>query len=207
MTLGERELRVARQRAETHGTTARRNGVEDPAAVGDAADVVRDHRGEIERGVELLEADCDGGDAARGRARVHHEQDGRREPLRDLRRRAVLAHAVDAVEAAHHPFDDDDVGIRPVLRHRRAHGVTAAHPAVERVGRTSGDERVERGVDEVGADLEPLHREPAAPECRHDGQRHRSLADAAGDAADDDGAAHEPLGPSTPADLNVAISP
>ena len=37
---------------------------QDPPAMDDAAHVVHDHRGEIEGWVELLEAECDGGDAA-----------------------------------------------------------------------------------------------------------------------------------------------
>ena len=144
--------------------------------MGVAADAVGDHGADPQLRIETLEAQHDGRGTPRLARRVDHEHHGRIEPLRDLGRRAVLARAVDAVEAAHHALDHDEVGVDAVAGDGCAHRIATAHPPVEIVGRTPRDQRMEAGIDEVGADLERLDREPAPPEGLEQTERHGGLA-------------------------------
>ena len=96
---------------------------------------------------------------------------------------------------------------RPDARDHVQHALAPAHPAVQVVRGAAGDDRVQAGIDEVGADLEGLHGEPATPQRFEQPQRDRRLAHAARDTGQDDRAGAHGTGPSTPADLNVAISP
>ena len=195
---------VAGNRADGNGATRRTDRLAHPARVRVAANAVDDHRGDVQRGIEALEAEHGGRGAARLGGRVHDEDDRRPQPPGDLRRRAGVAAAVDAVEAAHHPLDDRDVGLRGAPRDGGQHGLAAAHPAVEVVGRAPRRDLVQPGIDEVGTDLERLHAEAAPAQRAQQSERDRRLADAARRARDHENARH--AGPSTPADLKVAIS-
>jgi len=178
------------------------------ASVIQAAHAVGDDADDAQRRIEALEAEGNRAGTAGQRAGVEDQHDRRRQPLGELRRRAVLRRGVDAVEAAHHALDEGDVGPRRNPRDDVEHALAAAHPAVEIVGRPAGHDGVQAGVDEVRPDLEGLHGEAAAPQRRQQTERDRRLADAAGHARHDEDARHgRPLGPSTPADLKVAISP
>ena len=205
MPLGQAPPRVvARDGADRHRTARRADRVPDPACVRGAAHAVGDHRGDAQGRIEALEAQHGRRRAARLRARVHDQHHGGAEPLRDLRRRARVARTVEPVEAAHDALDDRDVDVGRVPGDRREHGVAAAHPPVEVVRRAPRRHRVQAGIDEIGTDLEWLHGESAAAQRAEQAERDRRLSDAARDTRDDEDAAH--AGPSTPADLKVAIS-
>ena len=151
-----------------------------------AADLVGDHRGQLHRWIELLEAQHDGGRAPRLRLRVEHQDDWRIQPLRHLGGRALLAQAVEPVEAPHHPFDEREVGVAGVAGHGSGRVVAPAHPAVEVVGSAARHDLVKPGIDEVGANLEGLDREPAPAKGLEQCERDGGLADAARHATDDE---------------------
>jgi hypothetical protein len=152
---------VSRDGADWNGPACRSDGLTHHARVRLAADAIDDDRRHGQRRIETLEAEHRGGRAARLRVSVDDQDDGRAQPLRDLGRRAVLARTVDAVEAAHHTFDDRDVGIGRAARDGVQHRMATAHPAVEVVRGPAARDFVQPRVDEVGAHLERLHDEAA----------------------------------------------
>ena len=87
------------------------DGVADHVGVRLAADVVEDHAGDAEVGIEAGEAVDERGGAAGHRARVDDEDDGELEQLGHLGGAAAVALSFAAVEEAHHAFDHGDVGI------------------------------------------------------------------------------------------------
>ena len=86
------------------------------------------------------------------------------------------------------------------------HLLAPTHPPVEVVGRSSGHHLVKARVDEVWADLEGLHREPAAPERFEQADRDGRLADATRHPGDDE---HAGLHETSTCDVEVdePISP
>src|SRR5439155_26989475 len=229
--LRERQRRVAGDGAEWRRAARVGDRVEHRAAVGLAAHAVGADAGEIQRWVQALEAANHGRGAAGRRPGVHDQQDGRAQPLRDLRRRARVAPAVDAVEAPHHALDHREVGATRVARDTGQHRLTSAHPAVEVVRRAPRGERVEARIDEVGPRLERLDPEAAPSQRFEEPERDRGLAhpghhprdhertrghhrrsgagfagatSLSGEASE--GASTAPSDWLTPADLNVAIS-
>jgi len=118
-------------RANGHGATARCDRVAEPAGVHVAANSVGDHGAHAKLGIETLEAEHNGRRAARLSRCVDHEHDGGIEPLRDLGGRAVLARAVDTVEAPHHALDHDEIGVGTLPGDGVARLRATAHPPVE----------------------------------------------------------------------------
>src|SRR5439155_559829 len=116
----------------------------------------------------------------------HHQYDGSAQPLRDLRRRALLARAVDPVEAPHHALGHGQVRVLGLASDARLHRPVSAHPAVEVVRRAPSCERVEARIDEVGPHLERLHPEAARSQRFEQAERDRCLAHAARHPCDDD---------------------
>src|SRR5213078_2830978 len=210
VSLWERQRLVAGDRAERRRAARGGDRVQHHAAVALASHAVDDDAGQAQFGIEALEAPNHRRGAPGRRPRVHHQHHGCVEPLRDLRRRALLARAVDAVEAPHHAFDHGEVGAARVTRDAREDGLAPAHPAVEVVRGVPGGERVEARIDEVRSHLERLDPEATPSERLEQPERDRGLADAGGHPRDHQHArGHRPDAPSdwlTPADLNVAIS-
>ena len=136
--------------------------------------------------IEALEAEHDGRGTARERADVHHQNHRCPEPLGDLRRGAILAEAIAAVETTHDALDQGKVGPRSALADGGHDLLAATHPAVEIVRRSACRQRVVGRVDEVGPHLEGLHAEPTATERLEEPQSHRGFPDAARHSGDDD---------------------
>ena len=153
-----------------------------------AGDAVEDHGGQVQVGVETLEAEDHRPGAARERARVDDERDGSPEPFRDLGRRARLAPALVAVEASHHTFHEREVGPSCVARDRFEDALARAHPPVEVVRRSPGYRGVKAGIDEVWPDLERLNGQAAPSKRGHQPKRHGCLADTAVGTGNNNGA-------------------
>jgi hypothetical protein len=204
VTLRQDERGIVADGAERLGPARTADGLGDEARVRGAAHPVGDDAGHAQIAIERLEAEHDRARAAGQGRGVEHEQHRRVEPPGDLGRGAIRADTVHAVEAAHHALDHDDVGVPRSLRDRVEHALAPAHPAVEVVRRPAGHSRVQTGIDEVGPDLEGLHGEPTAAQRLEQPEGDRGLAHPAGHTRHDhDPGAH--AGPSTPADLNVAM--
>ena len=205
IALRHRPARVlASDAAQGDGAARRADRLHHRACVCLATNAVEDGGGDIQGRIEAFEAQHRRRGAARLGGGVDDEDDRCAEPLGDLRGRSGVAAGVGAIEAAHDTLDDRDVGVRRVTRDGGHDGLATAHPTVEVVRGPAAGHRVQTRVDEVGPDLERLHDEPAAPERSQQPKRDRRLADAARGTGDDEDARH--AGPSTPADLNVAIS-
>ena len=211
MPLRERHGRLMGQPSEDTRPADARHGLSKPLEVAGAAHAVEYHALDTELWIEALEAQDDRAGAPHEGARVHHQHHGRPQPLRDLRGRSLVAAAVAPVEAAHHAFDQCQIGVGGVPPDRVQHGVAPTHPAVEIDGRSMAGQPVEGGVDEVGPYLERLHGETAASERLEETEHQRGLPRPARHAGDHDGgnARGEAHGErsETPADLKVAISP
>jgi hypothetical protein len=91
-----------------------------------------------------------------------------------------------AVEQAHDPFDDEQVGALGGAGGEWADGVGAAQPGVEVAGRSTAGEGVVAGVDEIGADLGGGGAVPGGPEGSEEAGGGGGLADAGVGARDDD---------------------
>ena len=195
MPFGQRERVPGRQVPERDGAAPRGHRVAKPAPVDVTGHPVEDHPGQLEVRIEPLEAQHHRARAPCHRPGVDDQDHRRAEPLRDLRGRARVAlgaPAPSAIEAAHHALDEREVGARRLARHRRPHLLSRAHPAIEAVRRAAGHERVEAGIDEVRADLERLHREPASAQRLEQAEGDRGLPDAAPDPRDDERGDHRP---------------
>ncbi len=201
VALGQPELVTARQEAHRHRAAGPLECVGEPSRMPLTADPVEDHGREAERGVEPLEAEDDRPRAPRQRPGVHHEHHRRAQPFRDLRGRAVLALSIEAVETAHDALDQRQVGAGRMAGDRLADVVRRAHPAVEAVRGPAAHDRVEAGIDEVGADLERLRHQTASTERLEQAERDRRLADPARHARD-----HEEARPTRPSG-GVALPP
>ena len=176
VSLRDRQRLVAGDGAERRRAARVGDRVEHRAAVGLAAHAVDDDAGEIERRVEILEAANHRRGAAGGCPGVHDQHNGRAQPLRDFRGRALLAPAVDAVEAPHHALDHREVRVLGLASDAGQDRLTPAHPAVEVVRRAPRGERVEARIDEVWPHLERLDPEAAPSQRFEEPERDRGLA-------------------------------
>ena len=190
MPLGEGQRLPVWQVSERDRPAARGHRLAEPPPVRVPGHPVEDHPREVELRIEGFEAQHHRARAPRHRPGVGDQDHRRAEPLRDLGGRALVALGPPPVEAAHHTLDEREIGVRRVLRHGGAHVIARAHPAVEAVGRAPGHERVEAGIDEVGADLEGLHRETATAQRLEEAEGDRGLPDAAPHPRDDERGDH-----------------
>ena len=129
-----------------------------------APDTVGDHRRKVQLRIERLEPEHDGGRATGLSLDIDHQDDRGAQPLRHLGSRRLVTGGVEPVEAAHDTLDDRQINVGGMAGDRREHMIAPAHPSIEIVGAAAGDDLVEPGVDEVGADLETLDGKPTTSE-------------------------------------------
>src|SRR5207245_7173571 len=114
------------------------------------------------------------------------------------------ASTVDAVEQAHHAFDDGDLSAGGAVPEQRRDQVVAAQERVQVPRRPARGQRVVAGVDVVGADLVPGDRQPPRAQRRHQPAGHGGLAAAGRRGGDDqarDGYHSMPFCPFWPASM------
>ena len=185
MPLGERDRGIIRERAQRPGLAGARHRLGEPAAVDRTARTVEDHAGHLEVGIEALEAEHNGGGAPRKRPGVNDQHHRRGQPLGNLRRGAVFAEPVGAVETTHDALNEGEIGLRGALADAGHDLLTPAHPTIEVIGGPAGGQRVIGRIDEVRAHLESLHCEPAATQRLEQPQRHRGFAHTTRNAGND----------------------
>jgi len=130
VTFGGEEPVVAAERAE-HGQARLVERLPEELFVGIGADLVEDHAGEVQIGIEGPEPVDDRGGRAGHRRRVDDEQNGRPEELGDMGRRRQLAATGGTVEQAHDTLDHRDVRAGGPVAEERGDQVRAAQEGVE----------------------------------------------------------------------------
>ena len=168
----------------TAGRVHDRTGASTGMAFG--AGAVEHDAADVQRGIELCEAERGGGGAACGPGDVEHEQHGGAEELGDLGGGGALAVVVAAVEKPHHALDDGEVGAcaRPVKGGDDL--LVREHPRIEVAARAAGRTGVVRRVEVVGAAFERLHDQSAPAQCGEQAANDGGLADAGVGARDDE---------------------
>jgi len=187
------------QRAEHRHPGERPHRILDDAAPVIVGNVVEDHADDACRAVELLDAERGRGGCLAHRPGVDHQHDRRPDGAGNLERaprefrrtpcRRVGAHPM-AVEHTHRTFDDHPIGTQRTVRQGAPHSVATEQPGIEVATRPAARMGEVGGIDEVGADLECLHRAPASAECGGEAEADRGLPGTRTQAAD-----HEPRNP------------
>ncbi len=182
VSLGDLDGLFPRDRAE-HGAPARCRRVPQPRRVAGPAHPVAHDSGHPDVWIKRLEPqDCGGRRTNCGRG-IHDKEDWQLEPPGDLGAAASIASPVQAVEEAHHPFDQCHVGAGGMAGEDRLDLLLREKPAVQVVGRASRHDCMQAGINEVRPDLEALDAKPPATEGSHEPQGHGRLSHAAGRAA------------------------
>ena len=146
-----------------------------------AGDVVENHPGKPELGVEVLDPQGDRRRRLTHHRDVEHQGDGRAGHPRQLRGASgegmdsagagVLGVKAMAVEDAGRALDDRHVGSAGAASQRPPHPALTQHPGVEVAAGPAADVGQVRAVDDVGPDLEGL--DGASPQSQRSGQPHR----------------------------------
>ena len=118
---------------------------------------------------------------------VENEQHRPAAKRRDVGARPGLARfARNAVEEAHEPLANHELGFGPGLRRKRAKQAFGHRPAVEIDAGAPASRRVKSGIDVIGAAFRAGDRDAAARERAHEAKRQRGLAGARTRRRDDE---------------------
>ena len=207
---GRHEPEVPRRRLDAgvpgehaeHGYACRLERRPHLAHVAPGRGLVEDDAGDADPGLEGGEAVHDRGGRASHVADVEGQHDGGARQRRDVRGGGVAVAADPPVEEAHDALDDGDVAraVRGGAVHeQRRDERLACEERVEVAPRSAGREGVVARVDEVGADLEARHRQPARPERCHEARGDGRLAVAGPGGGHDEARQHRaPAAPAPP---------
>ena len=163
--LGDGQRRIVRQRPEGWQAGRVADGRGRRSRVRVAADAVQDHPCQPDARLHALAAEHHRGGGRAHAEHVQHEQDWRVERA-SYGRGARVLRAADAVEQAHHAFDDGDVRAAHAPLQHSQQGRFRQQPRVQVARGPPSGEGVQRGIDVVRPRLEGRDAPPLPPQRR-----------------------------------------
>lgn len=176
-----RQFEFGRARQAAEPAHAGRQAIAQDVAVALAADAVAEHSGKRQVRLEMRQAVGQRAEGLGHRRAVDHPQHRHAETPRQVCRRGV------AIEQAHHPFDEDQVGLAGGPRQQASRFGLADHPQVELVDRRAGGAGEDHRVEEVRPALEHPYPPPLARMQAGQGGGDGGLALAGGRGGDQQG--------------------
>ena len=153
-----------------------RYGVLEHPVVALASHPVEYHPLEVHPRVELLKTLDESADRPGGLPGVYDQQNRKGEQFGKVRRGALFATAVPAVEKPHNALDHRDIRAFSLRAKGLRYRIGAHHPCVEVIRRLFQERGVVAGVDVVGARLEWLDDKPPSSKRLHNAKGHHGLA-------------------------------
>ena len=167
---GQFQAVVARQGPQ-QGHGDRGQGFGQQGVVTLAAHAVQHHTGQLQPALVIAEAAHQRRHGARLPARFHHQHHRQLEQLGHMGG-AALAAGPAAIEQAHHPFHQGEVGSAAVLLKAALHPGLAAEQRIEIAAGSAAGGAQQLGVEVVGPHLEGLNAVASAPGEGRERQAH-----------------------------------